>query len=199
MGRKSLLTPDQWALIGKRLLEGESYRALAREFGVGEASIRSHFNRKGERRTTVQQVAQKIVEADVALQALPADAQVSAINLANKLRSISESLAMAADNSAKTTLRLSALANHAVQKIDDADPLKSAEAIKSTVLLTKAANEAAHVPLNLLSANKEAVKRINEEPPPPPDDELTPERMREGARRIAFVLQRATHLQPETL
>lgn len=196
MGRKSKLSDEQWATVGKRLLEGESAYALAREFEVSEATIRSHFERKGQRSSTVQKVAGLLFEAETALKQLPEDAQVSAINLAGKLKSISESLACAAENSARTTLRLTALANTEVQKVDDAQPLMNGENLKNAVLLTKAANEAAHIPLNLLSANREAVKRIADEPPPPdPDQALTPERMTEGARRLAFVLHRAAALE----
>jgi len=36
MGRKSKLTEDQWADVGRRILDGESQRALAAEHGISE-------------------------------------------------------------------------------------------------------------------------------------------------------------------
>jgi hypothetical protein len=191
MGRKSKLTDAQWAEIGRRLLEGESVVALAREFAVGESSIRSHFERKGESSPKVREVADMLFQAESALSTLPPDAQVSAINLATKLRSISENLACAAENSSATALRLSALANSEVQKVDDAEPVtKTRKHVESAIVLTKAANDAAHISLNLVSANRDAIKRIHETPTAPGSGELTQERLREGARRIAFILHR---------
>ncbi|NIE67465.1 GIY-YIG nuclease family protein [Burkholderia sp. Ax-1719] len=41
MGRKSALTPEQWAQIERRhLVDGESLNSLATEFGVNESSLR---------------------------------------------------------------------------------------------------------------------------------------------------------------
>lgn len=200
MGRKSKLTDAQWAEIGRRLLEGESVVALAREFAVGESSIRSHFERKGESSPKVREVADMLFKAENALSTLPADAQVSAINLATKLRTISENLACAAENSSATALRLSALANSEVQKVDDAEPIaKTKKHVEGAIALTKAANDAAHISLNLVSANRDTVKRITETPAAGGSGELTQERLREGARRIAFILHReAAHAAEET-
>lgn len=200
MGRKSHLSQEQWATLGKRLLEGESLDALAKEYGIARQTISSHFSRKGQSITTVQQVAGKMYEAECALRALPTEAQVEVLTLVKRLRNISESLALAAENSAKTAVRFSALANSEAQKVDDAEPGKAAsvDCLKNSVLLTKAANEAAHIPLNLLSANRETVKRMNEEGENPGESEdLTPERLVAGARRIAFTLHRAATLQPK--
>jgi hypothetical protein len=125
---------------------------------------------------------------------------VQVLTLVQRMRNISESLALAAENSAKTAVRFTALANSEALKVDDAEPGKadSVASLKNSVLLTKAANEAAHIPLNLLSANRETVKRINEADESPADGEdLTPERLVEGGRRIAFVLHRAAALQPK--
>lgn len=41
MGRKSALTPEQWAEVERRhLVGGESINSLAKVFGVNEATIR---------------------------------------------------------------------------------------------------------------------------------------------------------------
>ncbi len=92
--------------------------------------------------------------------ALPISAQITAQNLAAKLRAISDNLASAAHYGAMTAHRLSGLAHGQLDKIDDASPLESAATLKGVAVLTKMANEASTIPLNLLAANKEAVKDL---------------------------------------
>lgn len=159
MPRPSKLTLEQWAEIERRCAEGEITRALAREFGVDEAAIRRRVN---PHTPQIKKVAEKVVEARAALAELPVSQQYIALNLADKLRSISVSLASAAELGAKTAHRLHALANGEVSKVDDADPLASIDALRNVGVLTKLGNESAHVALNLLSANKEAVAKLND-------------------------------------
>jgi len=92
---------------------------------------------------------------------LPVSEQLIAVNLASKLRAISDNLASAAQYGAQTAHRLSALANSEVSKVDDAEPLKSIESLKGVAALTKLANDSASIALNLLAANKETVKELN--------------------------------------
>ncbi len=162
MGRKSKLTDAQWAEVDRRLLEGDSIRAVARDYPISEASIRERLQKIGKTET-VQQVAAKIIDAERSLAALPISAQVTAQNLAAKLRSISDNLASAAMHGAATAHRLSALANAEVAKVDDAQPLNatSLEAMKGVAALTKLANDSSSIALNLLAANKDTVTKIN--------------------------------------
>jgi len=150
MGRKSKLSPAQWAEVDRRILEGESQRALAREFVISEASIRERLAKHG-RVQGVQEVAAKIVDAERSLAALPLAAQISARTLADRLRCISESLAGAGQHGAQTAHRLSAMANAEVQKVDDAEPMKSLPRLQSASALTKLANDAATIPLRLVA------------------------------------------------
>ena len=94
--------------------------------------------------------------AQSAIAALPVPHQFRAMDLASKLRNISDNLASAAELGAKTSHRLQALANDAASKIDDAEPEKSVGHMKMVGAMTKLANDAAHIPLNLLAANKGA-------------------------------------------
>lgn len=165
MGRPSKLTEKQWAEVERRLLEGESRRAIAREFGVSESTIRERLSAQVEE---IKTVAHQIVATERALTAMPISAQVSAQNLAAKLRSISDNLASAADYGARTAHRLNALANSEVAKVDDADPLSSLEALKGVSVLTRLANDAASAGFNLLAANKEIVKGLNQDEPEAP-------------------------------
>lgn len=168
MGRKSKLTDVQWAELFARKSEGESNRALAKEYGVSEAAIREREGKIGKT-VEVQRVARMIVETEGALKSLPIAQQITAQNLADKLKAISGSLASAAELGAKTAHRLHHLANSEVAKIDDADPLDNVEALRGVAALTKLANDSASIALNLLSANKDAVKEANA-----PKDEAHP-------------------------
>jgi hypothetical protein len=150
MSRPPALTPQQQDEVRLRLAAGEGQRALAREYNVSEATIRrlsSHSSR-------VRTVAEKVAEAQTALAALPIGQQHQALTLADKLRSISNSLAAAAELGAKTAHRLHALANSEVERVDDANPFGSIESLRNVGILTKLANESAATPLSLLAANK---------------------------------------------
>lgn len=160
MGRKSKLTPEQWAEVERRLLEGESRRAVGRDFGVSDSAIKEHFDGKVK---TLREVAEKIVAAETALEALPPLARISANNLASKLRSISDSLASAGELGAKTAHRLNSLANSEVGKVDDAKPMDSLDNLRNVGVLTKLANESASIALNLLAANKDRIAKLDEE------------------------------------
>ena len=159
MARPSKLTPEQWKAVERRVLDGESIRSLAKEFGVSEGAIRQ---RVSTQTTHVRNVAEKLASAQTALAELPIRQQYIAVSLADKLRNISTSLASAAELGAATAHRLQALANSEVAKIDDADPLVSIESLKGVAVLTKLANESAATGLNLLSANKDAVQKLND-------------------------------------
>jgi hypothetical protein len=163
MGRKSKLSIEQWAEVERRILEGEAVRALAREFGVSEAAIRERIA-KYAKVENVQAVARKIVDAELSLAALPIAAQITAQNLAARLRAISDNLAGAAHYGAATAHRLAGMANAKVNEIDDAAPLtgESIEALRGVATLTKMANESATIGLNLIAANKDKVKQLNE-------------------------------------
>lgn len=162
MARPSKLSPEQWLEVERRVIDGESIRSLAREFCVSEGAIRQ---RVSTQTTRVKNVAQKLAEAQTALAELPIRQQYTAISLADKLRNISDNLAAAAQYGAQTAHRLSALANSEVAKVDDADPLKSVDSLKGVAALTKLANDSAGIALNLMAANKEQIKAINDEPP----------------------------------
>ena len=174
MARPSKLSIDQWADVERRSAEGESARSLARAFGVDEAAIRRRVSPQTPR---IKEVAAKVVEAREALATLPAPQQYIALNLADKLRSISASLADAADLGAKTAHRLQSLANSEVVKVDDAKPMESLENLRNVGVLTKLANDSASIALNLLAANKDAVQKMNAGGN---DDEATPVRERLG-------------------
>jgi hypothetical protein len=177
MARPSKLTPEQWADIDRRLIAGEVPSDLAREFKVHPAQISRRTVSQNVQ--SVRAVAQRIAESQDALAALPRTAQYQALNLAEKLRSISGNLASAAELGAKTAHRLQALANGEVQKVDDEDPMSSLDNLRGVGVMTKLANDSASIALNLLAANKDVVQRI-------PDEE-EPLTALDMARRAAFL------------
>jgi len=160
MARPSKLTPAQWAEIERRAAEGEGIRALAREFGISEGTIRL---RVSTQTTQVRNVARKLADAQAELSSLPVRQQYAAVSLAEKLRNISGSLASAAELGAATAHRLHALANSEVAKVDDAEPMASLESLRNVGVLTKLANDSSHIALNLLASNKDRVKAADDE------------------------------------
>lgn len=65
-----------------------------------------------------------------------------------------------------TSHRLSAIAHLQTDRIDEAGTLEeNTEALKSVMALTRGANDAAAIGLNLLNANKDAAKPLPEEVP----------------------------------
>lgn len=73
-------------------------------------------------------------------------------------------LAGAAKYGASTAHRLSGIANAKVMEIDDAAPLTDASllSLKGVAVLTKVANEASQIGVNLLAANKDMIKEANQ-------------------------------------
>lgn len=156
MGRPSKLTPTQWDEVGNRLAAGESAASLSREYGISQATISQRFSEFPK--ASIQRIGKELA-------ALPPKAQQAAVSLADELRSISAHLAAAARYGSATAHRLQALAHGEVQKIDDANPLVSVEALKGVHALTRLANDAASTGLNLLAANKDQAKPVPERTP----------------------------------
>jgi peptidoglycan hydrolase CwlO-like protein len=165
MARPSKLTEKQWAEVERRHLKGEKISALAKEYGVGVQTIRDRVSVKN---AEIKEIAKQIVETEKRFSALPVSVQVSVRTLADELKSISTDLASAAALGANTAKKLAAVANAQAHKIDESKPLdeKDVESLKAVVAMTNAANGAANIGLNLMSANKgrepDAPKRLDE-------------------------------------
>jgi hypothetical protein len=161
MARPSKLTEKQWLTIAERMASGESVRSLAREYKLSESTIRERLSAQTER---VKAVANQILATERELRALPISAQITAHNLADQLRSISSHLASAANYGAATAHRLSGIAHAKVEMIDDSTPLdeNSVGELKGISVLTRMANAASEIGVNLLRANKEHVDALNE-------------------------------------
>lgn len=173
MGRKSALTPEQWATVQHRhIVDGESLRNLAKEYGVNESSLRRKIGPKvvdaGETedlRDLAGRKARSDIEAkkiSQELEALPIAKQMIVSDLARKLAAISNHVASSAEYMAATSHRLSGIANSLMDKVDDADPMKSSDVLQKAAALIRLSNDAAHIPLNLLKANQSTIDAMNE-------------------------------------
>jgi transposase-like protein len=175
MGRKSALTVEQWLEIERRhVVDGDSINALAAEFGINESSIRRKIkpNKAESPKPTnpLRVIAEKKVNADSEVRRinqqiaeLPYAKQMIVSDLATKLTNISRHLGSAAEFGAATAHRLAGIANGRVAQIDDAKPLSEAgiTELKGIAVLTKLANEASEIGINLLRANKESIDAMN--------------------------------------
>lgn len=162
MGRKSKLTPAQWEEVERRLLAGETPRAIARDYPITEAAIRQRKTSDVEK---IKDVANQIVSATQALRSLPITSQTSAQTFAAKLLALSDHALGAATYGMATAHRLQGIANGLVAQVDDANPLESMSTMKAVAVLTDIANKAAHTGLNLIAANKDRAGPPPEEVP----------------------------------
>ncbi len=189
MGRPAKLTPEQLVQIEQRLLAGESAEKLGKEFGVSGAAIRKRFGSQqtvGSKSSKVHAAAQQVVLARQAIADLPPAHRAVALSLAD----LSQTVLRTAEIGSATAYRLTALANSQAAKIDDVEPTAegspSLNALKSVVMLTKAANESSVLTSNLLSANKD---RLREEPPEVPDPASLPTDAVEAAAVYQRIMQ----------
>jgi hypothetical protein len=177
MARPSKLSPEQWSEVMRRHAAGEGVRALAREYGVDESTVRAKVNPQSPQ---VRAVAQKLADAHRDLAELPIPQQYMAVSLAEQLRSLSKGYMLAAEVATRTGYRAHSLANAEMQRVDDSAPLspESVEALKHVAVLTKIGNDALVPASNLLAANKDAIKGLNDQPAQP---KIDPGRMSSAA------------------
>jgi hypothetical protein len=156
MGRPSKLSERQWGEIGRRLVDGERVRALAKEFKIGASTISDRFS---EQNRTIKLVANQLASAEAELSRLPPFAQITARGLANDLRDISNHIIGAAKYGAMTAHRMGRIANMQAQKVDEVSPMESADILQTISVLTKMGNEAAAVGLGIIKSNQDAISR----------------------------------------
>jgi hypothetical protein len=160
MAKKGVLTQKQWSDIEKRLFAGEGSRALSKEFGVPESTIRTRYSAQNKK---VKEVVNQVIAAEENFYSLPIAAQVSAQSLINELRAVSFHLVGAAKQGAMTAHKLSGIANLQVDKIDETNPLseESQPALEAIAALTKVSNDSARIGIELIKSTKDS---MNKEP-----------------------------------
>ena len=124
-----------------------------------ESTIRSKFG--GAIRAVIAQSAQvreiahQVAEVQDAVEKLPPFQRDVVFDLAASLRNVSRSLTKAAELGADTSMRLQEMASTQIRKVNQDDPTKSIEELKSVGIMTRLANDSASIALNLLAANKD--------------------------------------------
>lgn len=175
-GRPPALTLDQQQEVQRRLAAGEGVRKLAREYSVGVATISKH----SEHSEQVRKAAESLASAQTAIAALPPAQQYQAVTLAEKLRAISDSMAAAAVSGADTAKTLHGIANskarRAAEAIAAGKDSEAGEDLRAVAALTKLGNEAASVPLGLISSNKDRALT-----PAPVVPQIDPAKLSSGA------------------
>jgi len=116
MGRKSKLTEDQKADVQRRMSAGESCRALAREFGMAESSLRAYFS---ARVAKIQTTAKRLATVEDEVAALPVSAQLTVRDLAANMRTTAANLAAVTALNTRTAHRLAKLADKTMDRLED--------------------------------------------------------------------------------
>ena len=162
MGRPSKLSDEQWAEVERKHLAGETLTSLASQYKVGISTI---SERVSERIPKFKQVAAALAYGEVEYENMNASEKMTVRSLTDTLKDISTHLGGAAKYGSMTAHRLAQIANIQTDRIDESATLdENQDALKSVMAMTRGANDAAAIGLNLLSANKEAARQM--EPPP---------------------------------
>jgi hypothetical protein len=153
MGRPSKLSQPQVIEIGRRMAAGEATRALAREFRVGEATLRRIFSAQAP---IIQDVARRLSTAELDLSRLPVTAQKSARTLADQMVAVGSHLWNGAENGAKTFEILTSKAVRRAEALgeDFTEDGEGREELKIINALNTAGNEAIKTAVALVNANK---------------------------------------------
>lgn len=162
MATRKRLTQAEWATLEKRIMAGESGRALAREYNIGEATIRSRLGQV--KKIKIEDAAMKLVEARQAIESLPPTLRPQVNALADTLQQISEMAARSAELAARTAYRMSHIANVQASKLDEENP--DVETARMVAGFTDTANKAAYQPLELMKANKAMMENAQDEDDP---------------------------------
>ena len=124
---------------------------MAAEYKISDMAIRKRISSHTK---PIKAIANQLATAEIALERLPISSQCKVRSLVDTLKGISFHISNAAEYSAKTSHRLSRIANAQVEKIDETNPLGNIDVIKEIAAITDVSNKAASIALNLMAANK---------------------------------------------
>jgi len=147
------LTEKEWTELTIRAQAGESMRSLGREYGISEGSVRKRLGSVQTHR--VERAAKSIVAMRTELETLPPLLQLQAYSVADALTEISKSMTYAALAGAKTSEKLTAIANNHAMLLDEHEP--DPDKLRMIHGLTETANKAAYQPVELLKAVKGSI------------------------------------------
>lgn len=163
-GRPSKLSEQQWLEMSDRALNGEPVRALAREYGVSPSAANERISKM---HGNLKDVARQIVATEQALAQLPISAQISAQRLAEDMRAISSNLATAGKMGSIVARKTMEVAAKQSEKVNEDDPMESAEVLQGIAALTKIANDSGQLGLNLIRVSKEQATLGDDDKPKP--------------------------------
>lgn len=168
MGRPQALTDRERQEVHDRILAGEKPADLAREFKVSLPTINRHSTQKVARE---KRVAHQLVSAEIALRELPPDEQMNTLAMADELRMTISHMATAGKLGAAMSNRLAGMAHGIVAQVkmtEKGDQLGpgAVERLKEASGLIRLANDAAQIPMAMLTGHKEAARRAIENPIP---------------------------------
>lgn len=147
------LSQSEWNDVESEAMGGASNMDLSRKYGISEGAIRK---RLGSVRTMkVERAAKSIVAMRAELETLPPGLQIRAYCVADALTEISKSMTYAALAGAKTSEKLTAIANNHAMLLDEYEP--DPDKLRMIHGLTETANKAAYQPVELLKAVKGSI------------------------------------------
>jgi hypothetical protein len=151
MARPSKLTDKQWEQIRTRRLNGETVRALAAEFGISPSTLNDKVSVQTEQ---IKKVANQIVDAQQALNAMPISEQISVQQYAQKLLAIGNALSDAAIAGAHTAKQVTEALRSRNAGLTDSQLLED-DNLKSSMASSMVANTASKLGMDMLNlANK---------------------------------------------
>ena len=154
MGRKSKLTEKEWDELSRRALAGTPVRQLAREVGISESSIREKISAQNRK---IKRLAEQKVRVEEEIKALPVSAQTQVSILASEMMAISANLATAGKFGSIVARHSMGIAAKQMAKVDQNEPMESAEILQGVAALTRIANESSTIGLNLMKKNEAAL------------------------------------------
>ena len=169
------LSKHQWDEIIRRATV-EPNTKLAEEFGIPESTIRARIKKEMTRpesesdsptgkaiKQEVRAAAEKIVESRQALANLTETGRKVAYSLADELEMLGRTLMASAQNGARTSRKLSAIAAKQVAAVNREKPMESQEELQAIAALTKISNEAGSMGMSLLNLGRaQAFAQANE-------------------------------------
>lgn len=191
MARKSSTSPETWLEIKRRIIRGEKVRALGKEYGIDESTIRRKCKDGHKGAATpegvpvekIKELAHKSIEIEAEeakfksmMESITTGDRNLVYSYKADLMEVSQQLTLAARTSAQNANLLSRLAQKQFGKIDEeaANGTKEAEAngefIRMGIGYQASANDASKIPLKLFE--------IATKQPPPQDN---------NERKIVFV------------
>ena len=161
---RQIRTVDDFKMleIERRHLGGESLSKLAVEYGVSKGCL----SKRGlaERCREIRDAAEQLLAAEQRYEGMPVGMRVATRQLVDELKAVSMHMVTAAKYGSMTASRMNQIAHAQANKIDlealGEDELENThQVMRSIAAFTELANKAATIPLGLLSANKEMMKK----------------------------------------